>query len=384
MMKVYKWGLGATALALVLAACDDSGTIKFPGFSTPDEETTAPPPADEGGIPAGQPDPEVPVDSVPDAIEPPPEDADPADTDSPGSSATDTPDTEDTVSEADAGTDDTSDVSDSTDSPAIDTPDTDTPDVEPEPPAIVGPTFSYMAPGILIAGSGTGSREGTVFSPGMVFPIKDAPAYPQSMVWGYGGFMGEGGGECDPRNYQYPWHDNFCETRSRNFNSPYCPVSKVHLGQDIRVGTPQGCQEMRQTLSNDRSKVTLYKVVAAEDGVISNIGSYTVNIRAGSRIYRYMHMNMRALQISLGDTVTAGQTLGYVSKDFGGNATTFHLHFEIKQNTAEQPWAYVPPYTSLVAAYERREGGPGEKIEPNVVGIASAPRPIPEGFIITE
>ncbi|MEL6258742.1 MAG: M23 family metallopeptidase, partial [Pseudomonadota bacterium] len=123
--------------------------------------------------------------------------------------------------------------------------------------------------------------------------------------------------------------------------------------------------------------------VAAEDGVISNIGRYTVNVRAGSRIYRYLHMNMRALQVALGDEVTAGQHIGYLSKDFGGTPTTFHLHFEIKQNTPEHGWVFVPPYTSLVASYERREQGPGELIEPNVA-IATAPMQIPEGAEITE
>ncbi len=250
----------------------------------------------------------------------------------------------------------------------------------PAPP--VEPAFSYHPPGALVAGSGDGAVDETVYAPDMVFPIDEADAFPQSMVWGFGGGIG-GGDECDPRNYRYPWRDNFCEKRSSNFNTPFCPSPRVHLGQDIRVGTPEGCEELRRTPAAER---TLYRVVAAEEGVISNIGSYTVNVRTNDgRIYRYLHMNMRALQVGLGDDVVAGQHLGYVSKDFGGTPTTFHLHFEIKQNTAEG-WAYVPPYTSLVKAYERREGGPGRRIEPDpsAVAIASEPLPIPEGFVFTE
>ncbi|MEL7452555.1 MAG: hypothetical protein AAGJ50_04195, partial [Pseudomonadota bacterium] len=75
--------------------------------------------------------------------------------------------------------------------------------------------------------------------------------------------------------------------------------------------------------------------------------------------------------------------IGYVSKDFGGTPTTFHLHFEIKQNTPEHGWIFAPPYTSLVESYARRENAPGEPVAANV-GIAEAPVPIPEGFVIVE
>lgn len=254
-------------------------------------------------------------------------------------------------------------------------------DTSPDPQTEPEPTFSYVTPGSLIAGSGTGSQDQTIHSPNMVFPIKSADAYPQSMVWRFGGGIG-GGDECDPRNFAYPWQDNFCEKRSSNRNSPFCPLDKIHQGQDIRVGTPAGCNEMRRADPEDRM---LYEVVATEDGIISNIGSYTVNLRSGGRIYRYMHLNMRQLKVSLDQEVKAGDVLGYVSKDFGGSATTFHLHFEIIQNTAEHGWAHVSPYTSLVAAYERREGGPGEEVEQNLSIAASRSFiAIPDDFIITE
>ena len=244
------------------------------------------------------------------------------------------------------------------------------------------PAFSYHAPGNLLPGSGTGSPDRTVFAPDMVFPILNAAAYPQSMVWRFGGGIG-GGDECDARNYAYPWQDNFCEKRTRDNGAPSCPVARVHLGQDIRVGDAAGCNAMRREYRNNAAGIARYRVVAAEDGVISNIGRYTVSLRSGPRIYRYLHMNMRALQVSLGDTISAGQHLGYVSKDFGGTPTTFHLHFEIKVNTPDGGWEFVPPYTSLVESYARREQGPGEEI-PRSVGVASAGPPIPEGFIITE
>ncbi|MEL6567607.1 MAG: M23 family metallopeptidase [Pseudomonadota bacterium] len=269
----------------------------------------------------------------------------------------------------------------------ISDPVTDTPGstVDPQPaepapePAPAEYTFSYFAPGALTPGSGTGAPDQLVHAPGIAFPIRTAPAYLQSMVWGFGGGVG-GGDECDSRNYTYPWRDNFCETRSSNRNSPFCPVGRIHQGQDIRVGTPSECEVLRGTPEDDRM---LHEVVAVEDGVVYEIGTYTVKLRAGGRIYRYMHLNMDALQVSAGDSVLQGDVLGYVSKDFGGTPTTFHLHFEIIQNTEEHGWVHVPPYLSLVEAYERREGGPGELID-TAVATASAPVFPPEGMEIIE
>ena len=255
-----------------------------------------------------------------------------------------------------------------------DTPDTDSGDpvdvTDPvDPPT---PTWSYYPPGALEKDTGDGAKTMTVFAPGMEFPIKDAPTYLHTQVFRPGGQVP--GDQCQDSNYEYPWRDNFCETRTSKWSTPYCAEEGVHLGQDFRVGTPAGCREMRGQGPAERG---LYAIVAAEDGYISNVGSYTVNVRAGGRIYRYMHMNMARLEVSLGEKVTAGQVIGYLSNDFGGVPTTFHLHFEIKMNTAEHGWTFVPPYLSLVEAYARREGNPGEMIgametdDPVVIGASA-------------
>jgi len=100
------------------------------------------------------------------------------------------------------------------------------------------------------------------------------------------------------------------------------------------------------------------EIVAVEDGVIQYIGSYTVDLRSSGRIYRYLHMNMKQLKVKLGDSVTKGQTLGFMSNDFGVDAagkpiaTTLHLHFEVKQNIDGIGWTWVSPYMSLVTAYK--------------------------------
>lgn len=400
--------------ALALAACD---VIRYPGDGGPEPETPDAGPAVPPGAP-GPPPPTTPVDdpydtgdadnsdsadtpvadapdtsSDSDAGDAPDTDADtpdntPADdtplanddpatdTDTPD----DTPDTTDATDPADTTdtTDTTDTVPDDTDVADTDTDVVVTPDPEPEPEP--EPVFSYYAPGALIPGTGEGNVDDVVYAPDMVFPIATAPTWLQSQVFTFGGGVG-GGDQCDPRNYQYPWRDNFCETRSANRNSPYCPSNKIHQGQDIRVGTPEGCNEMRGLSAADR---TLYEVVAVEDGIISNIGSYSVNLRAGGRIYKYLHLNMAKLKVKTGDSIKAGDPIGYVSNDFGGYATTFHLHFEITQNTGDAGWVHVPPYLSLVEAFERRENGPGEEVSATNIGVASAPVVIPEGFIITE
>jgi len=255
------------------------------------------------------------------------------------------------------------------------------PEPEPEPEPEPDPTFSYYPPGKLIPGSGQGSLSETLFAPDMVFPIETAPTIPQSQVFNHGGGV-VGGDQCDARNYEIIWRDNFCEQRSR-FSSPYCPAGEgVHLGQDIRVGTASDCEELRRREPRQR---TLHKVVAVADGEITNVGRYTVTLKAGGRIYRYLHLNMLALQVSPGQTVEAGDHIGYMSNDFGGTPTTFHLHFEIKVNDGENGWVFAPPYTSLLEAYAKREGNPGQPVE-TLVGVASVEEPIviPEGFEIIE
>jgi hypothetical protein len=381
MLKKASFILAAVALS-GLAGCD---FIRFPGDGGPTPTTPEPGPAIPPGAP-GPPPPGAPVDNpygdtgdtTPDT---------PVDGDTP---ATDPVSTDDPATPPDTGVDvptDTPPVADTPTDPTpppgdtVDTP--VTPPVDPVTPPVPEPApepvFSFFAPGALLPGTGQGSGDQIVHAPDMVFPIAAAPAYLQSQVFTFGGGVG-GGDQCDARNYAYPWRDNFCETRSANRGSPFCPAQKIHQGQDIRVGTPAQCNTMRSTAKADR---TLHEVVAVEDGVISNVGSYSISLRAGGRIYKYLHLNMAKLKVKTGDTVTAGQSLGFVSNDFGGSATTFHLHFEIVENTADHGWAHVPPYLSLVKAYERRENGPGEQVEQNVA-VASAPIVIPEGMEIIE
>lgn len=376
-MNLKHWGLIAVS-ALALSACD---VVRLPGGdhearpTIPDGAPGPPPPTEPVDDPWGEgptdevpdPTPVVPTDDPedPEPVDPdsdPDPDPDPAPTDPDG----DTTDPVDPV-EPDpdpAPTDDPDPVD-----PDTEDPDTEVP-VSPPPPPALPIKFEYYAPGDLIPGTGTGQGDDTVYAPDMLFPIKTAPTWPQSMVYRLGGAVG--GDQCDPANYDIPWRDNFCEKRSSTRNTPMCPTNKVHQGQDIRVGSAADCNALRSQAARDRG---LHEVIAVEDGIIQHIGTYSVQLRGteSGNIYSYLHLNMRRLRVSALDPVSAGDTLGFVSNDFGGTPTTFHLHFEIKSPIEGQGIIHVPPYLSLVAAYERREGGRGDLVEDDTVAIASFP-----------
>lgn len=202
--------------------------------------------------------------------------------------------------------------------------------------------FSFNPPGQLVPGSGQGRVDDRVYVPGMLFPIEQAPSFANSQVWGHGGSQGPGGGQCDAANYSYPWSDNFCE--SRQWNMPLCPSGTGHQGQDIR---PSTCENRR------------WWTVAAEDGTITNIGSYSVYLQSdtGTR-HRYLHMDPGSVTVNEGQRVRRGDRLGLVSNSFDGTPTTIHLHYDLNQNVAGVGNAYVPTYMSLVRSYEQLLGAP--------------------------
>lgn len=200
--------------------------------------------------------------------------------------------------------------------------------------------FRYDPPGQLYPGSGEGRADDIVYLPGMRFPLEEGPAYANSQVYGRGGFERGEGGQCDAENYSYPWRDDYCERR--RFAMPLCPAGTGHQGQDIR---PASCEKGK------------HWAVAAADGTITQIGSYTVRLVDDSGTqYRYLHMEPASLQVKAGQRVSRGARLGQVSNTFfdgDGNRTptTIHLHFDISQNVNRRN-VYIPTYMSLVAAYQ--------------------------------
>lgn len=199
--------------------------------------------------------------------------------------------------------------------------------------------FTYVSPGELEPNSGKGVTDKHVYLDAMRFPLQDAPAFLNSQVYRKGG-QHAGGSQCDSANYAYPWRDNFCE--SRDWPVSMCPSGKGHQGQDIRPAT---------------CKRSLHWAVAAADGVIAHIGTYSVTLQSSTgSVFRYLHLDMKNLAVRLGDRIHRGDKIGKVSNDFGDTNTTIHLHFDIKDAVivGNQPTVtFVPPYTSLVNAYEK-------------------------------
>lgn len=256
---------------------------------------------------------------------------------------------------------------DPTDAPSPDDP-WGPPDPEPEEPApppeeefltdAQGRVFSYVPAGVLLPNSGPGNADLTIYRPNIQFPLEDA-AFLNSQVYRYGGSQGAingmNGGQCAPSNYDYPWQDTFCESRSRS--QIMCPTGG-HEGVDIRPATciPEtGAQHW---------------AVAVEDGRIVGLADskYTVKLQtADGTLYRYLHLKMDSLAVTDGQYVTKGQRIGRVYNDFYNSAgervpTTYHLHFEMYQNYApdehtDPVFDQVNPYMTLVNAYEKKLRG---------------------------
>ena len=221
--------------------------------------------------------------------------------------------------------------------------------------------FTFKPAGTLVSGSGTGRVDAKIYAPGMRFPIEKAPAYANSQVWGHGGSSGPGGGQCDTENFSYPWWDNYCETRS--WSMPLCPAGKGHQGQDIRAAT---CTK------------NVHTTVATTDGKITSIGTYSVYLTGNDgTVYRYLHMG--SLAVSTGQTVKKGQLMGKVSNEFGGTPTTTHLHFDLEQNVSGIGKVFVPPYTSLVQAYQTLLGPTVAKLDAKLVSQGSSAEVDPSG-----
>ncbi|MBX2800774.1 MAG: peptidoglycan DD-metalloendopeptidase family protein [Myxococcales bacterium] len=212
--------------------------------------------------------------------------------------------------------------------------------------------FAYEPAGSLVDGSGEGRDDEMIFLPGMRFPLEAAPAYLNSQVYGHGGSEGPAGGQCHENNYSYPWRDNYCE--SRRFSMPLCPAGTGHQGQDIRPAT---C---------DRDQ---HWAVATVAGTIARIGSFSVSLISDDGTqHRYLHLEPSSLEVAVGDQVARGERLGRVSNAFFGSdgervPTTTHLHYDVQMNLDGRN-VFVPPYASLVSAYQSLLMSPESRCDP--------------------
>src|SRR5262249_43565552 len=119
-----------------------------------------------------------------------------------------------------------------------------------------------------------------------------------------------------------------------------CPSGVGHQGQDVRA---PDCMS------------DVHWVDAVDDGTITSVGSYTVYLTVADGT-RYDYLHMRSVQVTVGQKVKRGDRVGRVSNNFDGTPTTVHLHFNIRQNVDGVGMVFVPPYLSLIHAYERKIG----------------------------
>ncbi len=198
--------------------------------------------------------------------------------------------------------------------------------------------FTYAPAGTLE--DATEGREGyvdaTVWAPGMTFPLSgNAFANTQVFRPGGGWYHGPLRGECNASNYQYPWFDNYCESRGNDgaHRPLLCALGYGHAGQDIR---PASCAD------------GTHDIVSGTDGMVTAIGSMSVTVTdAMGRRYQYLHMRRGDVAVRVGQRVTAGTRLATVSNNPG---TTIHLHFQMRWSVGGTT-SWIPPYSSLVAAY---------------------------------
>ena len=284
--------------------------------------------------------------------------------------------------------------------------------------------FSYFSPGYLIPNTGwhklPGRADYHVYAD-MRFPIAKAPAFVKSqsfMPWGncyrtgHSGRLGKKNAhyacklngiplvffEGAPKNFSYPWRDNFCELR--DFQVGQCPGGYGHQGEDIKPAT---C--LLENEGADRCEPYQDTIAAVRDGLIwrnrGNLAAYIlVNTPNDFVRFRYLHMNpkyMDADGLLSGREVSQGEIIGKVATwgDFE-NGTSYHLHFNMQVFTKDG-WVWVSPYMTLVHAYEKLIGGRGTEIKPGdpvpppkpinppIIAHPSPiplPRPAPEAMLV--
>ncbi|MEG1632496.1 MAG: peptidoglycan DD-metalloendopeptidase family protein [Oscillospiraceae bacterium] len=141
-------------------------------------------------------------------------------------------------------------------------------------------------------------------------------------------------------------YDGAGSTSTGNYTWP-CPSSTyVTSGYGWRIHPLFGTKRFHNGI--DVSANSGSSVVAADGGTVSiaeynsSAGNYIVLYHAGGTTTTYMHMS--SLAVAAGDTVSKGDTIGYVGST--GWSTGPHLHFEIALNGSRvNPLNYFTNYT---------------------------------------
>lgn len=136
-------------------------------------------------------------------------------------------------------------------------------------------------------------------------------------------------------SYVWPVGSTYITSRQGYRVHPIFGTTKYHSGADVGAGYGSA-------------------IAATAGGTVQiaeysdSYGYYCVIYHSGGVTSLYAHMNSQPV-VSVGDTVSAGQTIGYVGST--GWATGAHLHFEIRVNGAcVDPLAYFPGVSFTYAA----------------------------------
>lgn len=100
------------------------------------------------------------------------------------------------------------------------------------------------------------------------------------------------------------------------------------------VSSPMGTRWGRMHRGIDIARPSNYSILAADNGVVVSTGA---DGSYGNRIivdhkngYRTLYAHLSSIDVSPGQTVTAGQKIGVMGST--GRSTGTHLHFEVTQN----------------------------------------------------
>lgn len=218
------------------------------------------------------------------------------------------------------------------------------------------------APGLIKDGfGGAGVSTRTVYAPDMGPAFIGMPTTLRSQISEPGGYR-VGGDQCSAANFAdsegrpFQWWDTYCEARSGN-RSSLCQRRPVHQGLDMVGGTRATCLD---NVADDRrgglAAVDNVPLFAVADGQVKYFGkSFSLDLNADEGVYRYLHLNMAKISVPHGAVVRKGDRIGYMSRDFGGNRTTYHLHLELWKEISGR-YVPVPLYLTYAVAQAKHEG----------------------------
>jgi hypothetical protein len=124
---------------------------------------------------------------------------------------------------------------------------------------------------------------------------------------------------------------------TQNFGDPREGGTRTHEGLDIVA--PQGTPVASPT-----------DAVVTGTGTGTDSGVYIRTANPGGETFVYMHLSNIATNIEPGSVVKRGEVIGFVGNTGNAVGTGAHLHFEIRQGGAQDPY---PRLTQVFTAEER-------------------------------